>query len=588
MTTRSPAAKRPFQQPSQETLDRLKLTPEVGFYLATRRVKLPTCPPKIKTPEPWQVPGAVFDPARVDKVLKAFRRLRHTKGRWAGRPLEPDPWQIAYILAPVFGWVRWDAELGEYVRIIKQLYVEVPRKNGKSTLIGGILIYLTCADGEEGAEVVAAATSVKQARYVFDPVKQLATKSPALAEHVKPLARRIQHPASSSYMEVVSSVAQAMHGGNIHGGGVDELHLHRSPDLLEAIESGTGSRSQPLVMTITTADAGEQGTIYARRRKYVESLAARTFKDPSQYGVIWAADATDPPFAEATQKKANPGFGISPTRQYMREAATKARNSPADLSSYLRLHLDIRTKQETKYIDLTVWDRNAGLVDEKKLRGRQVYGGLDLASTSDLCALCWDFPNEDGSHDLLWRHWCPEKAFDQLNERTSGEAAVWRRQGLLKVTPGDVADYGFIRAQINLDREAFEVLAVGYDRWNASSLVTELQADGANMAQVGQGYRDMSPPTKQIKQLLLEGTAKNPRYRHGGNPLVRWQIDNFAVSIDAAANVKPDKEHSGDKIDGLSAAVDAMAMTMTIEAPKKSKYETADGLTVLGQTGGTP
>lgn len=565
---------------ADEELD-LKLSPEVEWYLLNRGIPLPTCPPSVKTPEPCSAPGARFDPERVDRVLAAFRRLRHTKGQWANKPLEPDPWQIAYIIAPVFGWVRWDDDAAQYVRIIRSLYVDVPRRNGKTTIIGGIGVYLTCADGEQGAEVVAAATTTKQARYVFDPVRQLAQKSPALKPYVKAYASRIVHVASNSYMECVSSVAEALHGGNLHGGIVDELHAHKTPDLVETIETGTGSRSQPLVAMITTADDGRQGTIYARKRHYVEQLARHVFVDTATYGVIWCADESDDPFDESTWIKSNPGYGTSPTRQYLIDAAGKARNSPAELSTFLRLHLGIRTKQQTRFIDLSVWDRNASMLDELKLRRRVAFGGLDLAATSDLCSLCWLFPDDSGGYDVIWRHWCPETAFDQLSKRTARQADVWRREGVLTVTPGDVADYDYIRQRINSDRELFDVTAIGFDPWNSSQLVNNLLDDEAPMVQVRQGFASLSAPLKQIAHALREGTADAPRYRHGGNPLMRWQTDNLAVAMDPAGNVKPDKAKSGDKIDGWSASSTAMSVCMSVEPTMRSAYDDTHGLVII-------
>ncbi|MCP9621973.1 terminase large subunit [Nocardia otitidiscaviarum] len=185
--------------PDAEELDRLKLSPEVAYYLTSRGIPLPDCPPRWKTPEPRDEPGARFDPERVDNVLTVFRNLRHTKGRLAGRPLIQDPWQVAYLLAPVFGWGHYDDDLAMYVRIIRTVYVELPRKNGKSTIAGGIGIYLTTADGEEGAQVIAAATRLDQAQFVFAPIKQLAEKAPALRRHVKTYKAKIVHPRTGSY-----------------------------------------------------------------------------------------------------------------------------------------------------------------------------------------------------------------------------------------------------------------------------------------------------------------------------------------------------------------------------------------------------
>lgn len=561
--------------PSAAQLKRLKLSPEVAWYLVDRGITLPDIPPATKTPEPRTVPGAVFDPDRVDRVLRSFKALRHTQGKWAGKPLTPDPWQIAYIIAPVFGWVRWEDEAGQYVRIIRDLYVDVPRKNGKSTLAAGIAIYLCCADKEQGAQVVTAATTKDQAKFVFTPIKTVAERAPALKGRVLPLAEKVIHKSSGSTISVVSSVADAQHGANLHGFIVDELHVHKTGEMLETLETGRGSRVQPLGVIITTADSGRPNTAYDKRRKMIDQLARGTIKDPAMYGVVWAASKRDDPFAESTMRKANPGFGVSPTRTYLLSAAKKAQNSPAELATYLRLHLGIRTKQETKYISMASWDANAGMVVEDKLKGRVAYGGLDLASVSDMTALCWLFPDDDGGYDALWRFWVPEAAIEDLDKRTADAASLWVREGWLKTTPGNVTDYDHVRAAINADRETFEVGSIGFDPWNATQLSNDLTADGAPLVKVRQGYITLSPSLKNIQRLLLAGTPKTPKLRHGGNPVMRWMTDNLAVSQDPAGNVKPDKARAAEKIDGWSALTIAMSEAMVAPAPKKSAY--ADG-----------
>ncbi|WP_018513783.1 MULTISPECIES: terminase TerL endonuclease subunit [unclassified Streptomyces] len=566
----------------EELLARLRLSPEVAWYLVERGIPLPDCPPKVITPSPGEAPGAVFDPARVDRVLRSFHLLRHTQGKWAGKPLDPDPWQVAYILAPVFGWVRWDDEADGYVRIVRKLYVDVPRRNGKTTLSGGIAVYLMAADGEPGAQVYAAATSEKQARFTFDPIRQIAERAPALKGHVKPFTKKITHPASGSYFTVVSSVAEAMHGANVHGGIIDELHVHKSPDLVETIETGTGSRRQPLVATITTADDGKQESIYDRKRQYIEQLARRALHDPDTYGVIWGADETDDPFEEATMRKANPGYGVSPSAAYLRGAAAEAKQSPADLSKYLRLHLGIRTKQSTRFLRMEDWDANAGMVDEQQLAGRECWGGLDLASTSDLCALCWLFPDDEtGTIDAVWRFWTPEDNLRALDKRTAGAATRWVREGWLVATPGNVADYDFIREQIRRDRDLFRVRSLGYDPWNASQLTNDLISERAPMVKVRQGFLTMSPSLKAIQRLVLQGTPEAPALRHGGHPVVRWCVDNLAVAMDPAGNVKPDKANSGDKIDGVSALATGMSEILARPPRRKSRYADEDEIMVV-------
>jgi phage terminase large subunit-like protein len=557
--------------------ERADLSPEVGWYLESRGYVLPDwCRPAIHTPEPREVTGARFDAERVDKVIDALRCLRHTQGKWAGRELAPDAWQVAYILAPIFGWVAPDDD-GNYVRIVRNAYIEVSRKAGKTTLLSGLLLVLAFADDEAGAQVLAVAGSEKQARHCFDPAAQLARSSPALkAAGIKPLQSRIVQQSTGSYFAVAASIGDLLHGANIHAAGIDELHIHKTSDVVDAVESGTGARSQPLVLTITTADDGRPNSVYANKRDYIERLARGGIKQPSMYGVVFAADALDDPFLESTWMKANPGYGVSPTRAFLADEASKAQQNPVNLARFLRLHLGIRTRQETKYFELPVWDRNASLVDESRLRKKHTFGGLDLASTSDLTALCWLFPDESAGYDALWRFWTPEANLRKLDDRTAGAATSWVKLGYLRLTPGEVTDYAYVRAQINKDLAAFKVIELAYDPWNATQLVTDLQDDGAPMVTVRQGYASLSPPMKQLSRLLLQGTPQKPLVRHGGNPVMRWMVDNISVAMDPAGNVKPDRARSADKIDGVAALVTALSRAMVTGKPRRSAYEDDD------------
>lgn len=564
--TRSQAKqRRPANPWAGADLDALKISPEVAWYLADRGFAVPDCPPLWKTPEPRTVRGARFDPTKVDVVVAAFRQLRHTKGLLAGQRFDPGPWQVAYMIAPVFGWVH-KSDVGNWVRIITEAYFEMPRKGGKTTTLGAIGIYLTAADGEQGAQVLAAATTRDQAGFVFEPIRQLVNKSPGLKRHLRALKHRITHAASGSYFQPIANAGDAQHGADIHGAIVDELHLHKVMDLIEALETGTGSRQQPLIVYITTADAGKRHTPYDKKRTRVEQIARGVLKDPTTYGVVFAAEKTDDPFVEKTWRKANPNYPISPTRRYMVDAAKKASENPAELARFLRLHLGIRTKQETRYLEVEDWDVNAAMVDTSKLKGRECYGGLDLGSTSDLTALAWVFPADDGEFDVLMRHWAPEDSIEALDDRTANAASTWVKAGWLTTTPGNVTDYDFIKAQINRDRDDFLVQEVAFDRWNSQQLVNDLMNDGAPMITMGQGFASMSAPTKDLQRLIRigakvdgKGHPVRPMLRHGGNPLLRWMVDNFAVAMDPAGNVKPDKKNAGDKIDGVVALIMALA-----------------------------
>jgi len=567
MPTRSRVAKpRRSAKWASADLDALKLSPEVAWYLESRGYSPPTCPPLIKTPEPRTMRGAAFDPERVDRYIASQRRLRHTKGRFAGQPFDPDCWQVAYYIAPVYGWVAKSKDTGEYARIITTVWIELPRKNGKTTTASGTAVYLTGADGEPGAQVVCAATNKEQAKFAFDPMKQIVRGSPALTKHFDAFQSKIIHKSSGSVFEPVANVGDAQHGRDLHGGIVDEVHLHKTNDLIEAIETGTGSRIQPLILFITTADQGRRHTPYDEKRTRIEKLARGSLKDPTTYGVIFAAEAADDPFVEATWRKANPGYGVSPTKRFMATAANKAKDSPADLASFQRLHLGLRTKQEFRFLDMDAWDRNASMVDPLRLKGRRCFGGLDLGSTSDLTALMWVFPDDEfATFDLLLRAWAPEDSIPALDDRTARAASVWVKQGWLTTTPGNVTDYDFIQAQIERDRDEFEVVELAYDRWHANQLVNNLTSDGAPMITMGQGFASMSAPTKDLQRLVLIGTPEKPIIRHGGNPLLRWTVDNLAVVMDPAGNVKPDKANAGDKIDPVVALIMGLSRALAAQ-----------------------
>jgi phage terminase large subunit-like protein len=359
----------------------------------------------------------------------------------------------------------------------------------------------------------------------------------------------------------------------VHGALVDELHVHKNPDLLEALESGVGAREQPLVIIITTADDGQTTSVYAQRRDMVEKVAKGVLKVPALYGVVFAAEDDDDPFVEETWAKANPLYPVTPSREFMMDAADLAKASAMQKASFLRLHLGIRSKLDAGFFDLASWDRNLSIVDESKLHGRRAYGGLDLAATTDLTALAWLFPDDSGGFDVLWRFWMPEDAVERLDASTARMASEWVAKGWIKTTPGAVTDYSFIKAQILRDMDSFSVQGVGVDPWNATHLSTELIDEGVPIEHVRQGTMSLSAPLKEIDRLVRLGRPNKPMFRHGGNPVARWMADNLRPTVDSNGNVKPDKAKSTNKIDGISAATTAMFVAMNVEAEATSAYE---------------
>lgn len=483
----------------------------------------------------------------------------------------------------------------ERVESVPTRCIKVDRKDGlflagrqlmvthNTTLMASLAMLLGFADGEGGAEVLLAAASRDQARQAFKPLSEVAKASPVLkAAGVRPLRDQIVQDSSGAVIKVMSSRGDLAHGANVHAALVDELHVHKSMDMLEAIETGTGAREQPLVFIITTADDGQTTSVYAQRRELVEKVAADTLQAPAMYGVVFAADDDDDPFAEATWAKANPLYPVTPSPASLRAEADKARANPVALASFLRLHLGVRANMAQAFFDLGKWDRNLSVVSEDRLAGRRAFGGLDLASVSDLTALCWLFPDESdrGGYDVLWRMWMPEDALPALDAATNRTASAWVKDGWITLTPGDVTDYEFIKAQMLRDMDAFNVQAVGFDPWNASQLSNDLSAEGVPLEVVRQGPASLSAPLKEIDRLVRLGTPSAPMFRHGGNPVARWMADNLRPRTDANGNVAPDKKKSMQKIDGISAATTAMFTAINSEPVQTSAYEGRGVMTI--------
>lgn len=511
-------------------------------------------------------PGAYFDVERVKKALRALAAFKHTKGRWAGRSMRIgqglDPWQVVWVIAPVFGWVWYDEEVGEVVRVIRAVWIEVPRKNGKSTIASGIANVLLLADNEVGAEVYAAAGDKAQAGRVFEDAKRMCLTSKAARGKVQALANLIRVPKTGGIFRVLSRVAEAAHGLNVSGAVVDEVHVHRSRHLIDAIETGTGARTQPLVIFITTADEATEGSIYDEKHNYTEKCAGRIVQDPSHYGVIWAAEPTDDPYAESTWRKANPGLGTSPSLSYLRKEANKARTTPSYHPTFCRLHLDLRMRDSSRLIDLRQWDDCSGIVDLARLKGRQAWGGFDLSAVSDLTAW-WigvDSPTPGIELEMFWRYFVPEERVDDLARHLQVPLRQWVDEGWIEATEGNVIDYSVVRDRAIADCRLVDMQRITYDRMFAGQMVQEIDAAlrGVTTVPVAQTFLGQSPAIKEMQRLLgvTQTAAPERKMRHGGDPVTRWMASVVETKSDGQDNyrlVKPDRGKSQARIDGMAA-----------------------------------
>ncbi|AEI11827.1 terminase large subunit [Cellulomonas gilvus] len=509
-------------------------------------------------------PGAWYDVQRAQRALRALAQFRHTKGRWAGVRLRLgeglDPWQVVWVIAPIFGWVYHDAEIDAVVRVIRTAWVEVPRKNGKSTLLSGISNVLLLADREPGAEVYNAAGSTTQAGRVFEDAKRMLATSPAARSRVEPLKEVVRVPRTGSILRVLSRVAETAHGLNVSGAVIDEVHtLRLRRALVEAIETGTGARDQPLIVFITTADEAEDGTIYDEKHTYVRNVANDVVQDTGFYGVIWAADEDDDPFADETLAKANPGAGKSPTWAYLHREANKARQTPSYFPTYCRLTLNLRRREQSRWLDLDRWDELDGAIDRAGLRGRRAWGGLDLSAVSDFTAWAvWVESNRPGAeYDLLTRFWVPGDRVEDLQRQLLIPLEQWIEQGLVHTTDGDVIDYNAVKSAVIGDCRHFDMQRVSYDRMFAGQFVQELDAElEVDITAVAQTFMGLSPASKELERLIGARAM-----RHGGHPVLRWMASVVEVKNDGLDNirpVKPDRKKSTARIDGIQAAVTAL------------------------------
>lgn len=474
----------------------------------------------------------------------------HVKGELAGQPLLLDPWQRDRIVRPAFGWLRPDG-----ARLIRQVYLELGRKNGKSSLGAALGLYLTFSDGEPGAEVYSAAADRDQAAIIFNIARQMVEQSPALRRRCKLYRRSIAIPETGSAYHVLSADVKTKHGKNASGVIFDELHTQPNRDLWDVLTTATGSRRQPMVVAVTTAGY-DRNSICWEQHAYAEKVRDGIIDDPTLLPVIYAADEKDDWEDEAVWRKANPGLGTALSLDYLQREAAKAREIPALQNTFRRLHLSQWTEQATRWLDMRTWDQNDGGGDVD-LDGRDCFGGLDLASTTDLAAFVLVFA-VDGDVVVRPRFWIPEEAMRIRSRRDKVPYAEWCKAGLITATPGNVIDYAAIRAGLNADRERYNIRAVAYDRWNATQLVTELVDDGLPMVPFGQGFKSMSGPTKELEKQVVGRTLA-----HMGNPVLRWNASNVAVRQDPAGNLKPDRQHSYEKIDGIVALVMALGMLCT-------------------------
>ncbi|MFV0441608.1 MAG: terminase large subunit, partial [Lachnospirales bacterium] len=436
-------------------------------------------------------------------------------------------------------------------------YVEISKKQGKSELAAAIALLLTCADGEQRAEIYGCAADRQQATIVFEVAADMVRMCPALNKRVKILAsqKRIIYQPTNSFYQVLSAEAYSKHGFNIHGVVFDELHTQPNRKLFDVMTKGSGdARTQPLYFLITTAGSDTNSICYETHMKAKDILEGRKV-DETFYPVIYGADEDDDWTSPKTWKKANPSLGITVDIEKVKVACESARQNPAEENTFRQLRLNQWVKQSVRWMPMEKWDLCNFKVDAESLKGRVCYGGLDLSSTTDLTSFVLVFlpMNEDDKYSILPFFWIPEDTLGLRVKRDHVQYDVWERQGHIKTTEGNVVHYGFIESFIEELGTLYNIKEIAFDRWGAVQMTQNLDNMGFTVVPFGQGFKDMSPPTKELMKLTLE-----QKIAHSGHPVLRWNMDNIFVRTDPAGNIKADKEKSTEKIDGAIAAIMAL------------------------------
>jgi phage terminase large subunit-like protein len=497
-----------------------------------------------------------FDIDRSEDVCRFIESLPHIRGRWKTTTIRLEPWQC-FILTTVFGWLD---EHGN--RRFRVVYIEVPRKNAKSTLTAGVGLYMLAADGEFGAECYSLATKREQALAVWTVARFMAKRQPALCNQygIEVRARSVMAEDGAAHFQALSSDENGLDGLNPHFAGIDELHAHRTRVVHDVMDSATGARAQPLLWEITTSGSDTSGVCFEVRDYNIKVLEG-TVEDEQQFGIIYTLDKEEIEakdfFSETSWRKANPNFGISVNPLDLKRKSRKAIASPGAQSEFLRKHLDVWTQADSPWMDMAAWgacaDPSLTLEDFK---GERCWIGEDLASKIDVAAKVRVF-DVDGILYVI----CAKDSFylPEVRVEQSSNASYrgWVESGFLKTTPGNIIDFDYIEDSLREDAKVFEVAGIGFDPHQATKHATVMMAEGFPMVEVRQTVLSLSEPMKEFEARVLSG-----RLKHDGNPVLTWMVSNVVCHLDAKDNVYPRKQKPENKIDGAVAVIMALALLL--------------------------
>ena len=521
-----------------------------GRYVVCRYVRL-ACERHLRDLESGHERGLWFDEEAAQLAIDFFRLLRLSKGRWAGKPFDPEPWQ-RFFIGSAYGWKRADG-----TRRFRSVHLEVARKNGKTETAAGFALKQLVADGEQGAEVYCIATKRDQAKLTFDIAKKMIAKS-TLRRHLRPKVFTIVHEASGSKLDPLSSDSHSLDGLNISCAIRDELHAWKGHELWDVIETATGARDQPLGISTTTAGTNRQSVWWEQRELVIKMLEQKDgFDDDGLFGLIYTLDDDDEWQDERCWIKANPNLNVTLKIEDLRAECRKAIRNPGYTNNFRRLRLNQPTESVTKWLGAGLIQKAWEDYDEENLHGRICYGGLDLSQTLDLTAWALVFPPTD--HDTNWRlvirHFMPGADIREKEERDGFPYSRHADGKVLTLTEGDWVDYELVKSRIYRDAESFRLVSLAYDRRFAPAIIQHLIAEGIECVPWTQTFGGLTTGTKEFKRLLHARLLKIPKC-----PIIEWETENVSIEVDNAGNERPHKGKSTGRIDGIVAAINSLSL----------------------------
>ncbi len=504
-----------------------------------------------------------LDTAIIGRVCAGIDTLRHAKGYGAGASFGLRQWQ-KQILGEIFGRVD-----GDGYRQYRTVYIEFPRKNGKTELLAAVANYMLSGDvqpdtglPEQGAEVYCAAAEREQASLVYNAAKYMVETHPFLSKECKIFAstKRITHPPTGSFLKALSSEAYSKHGLNASCVIYDELHAAPNRDLWDVLTTSMGARRQPLVFVITTA-GWDRTSICWEQHQYALKVRDGVIQDPTFLPIIFAADDDADWQDENVWYQCNPALGDFRSLEDMRILAARAKQVPAQQNNFRRLYLNQWTQQDIRAIDMAQWE--ACEPPESVPRGTPCYAGLDLGQSDDFSSFVMMWPMDDDRVVTECRYWLPEAAVTD-SKYTQRPYDQWRREGKLIVTPGEVTDYSIVESDVEALCEEHGVRELAYDKRFAEQMAQRLEAHGIEMVDQPQGFQ-LHEACTRLFELVETG-----RLCHGDDPILSWMASNLVVRTDREQRIRPDKNRATEKIDGIVALL--MALAAWLRAPEEMEF----------------